>query len=66
MVMVGPVDPVEQIPSESDRVAHVLPPEGCKPWVFIANTPREGTEEQLRCVRDTSVEAVIAGLEEII
>lgn len=56
--MIGPVDPVEQMPPPSDRVIHVLPPAGTIPWVFIAKTPRTGTDAQLRASRETSVESV--------
>lgn len=65
VVITGPIDPREQIPPESERVAHVLPPEGNEPWVHISLTPREGTEEQLRGVRETSVEEVMKGLERV-
>lgn len=66
VVITGPIDPREQIPPESEHVAHVLPPEGYEPWVHISLTPREGTEEQLRCARETSVESVIVGLKKVL
>lgn len=66
VVIVGPVDPVEQIPPAGDRVAHVPPPPGCEPWVFIASTPRAGTPEQLRAARDTPVEEVVGALERVL
>ncbi|UPA22486.1 glycosyltransferase family 9 protein [Candidatus Peribacteria bacterium] len=56
--MVGPVDPVEQMPPPSSRVIHVPPPAGTVPWVFIAKTPRTGTDEQLRASRETTVDSV--------
>jgi ADP-heptose:LPS heptosyltransferase len=66
VVMVGPVDPAEQLPPETSKVVHVPPPPGCTPWVFIASTPRTGTPEQLRSARDTSVESVIEGLNKVL
>jgi ADP-heptose:LPS heptosyltransferase len=66
VVMLGPIHPKEQVPPESERVTHVLPPQGCKPWVHISLTPRKGTEEQLRCARDTPVEDAIAGLKTVL
>jgi len=66
VIVIGLIDPVEQVPPVSNRCSHVMPPEGCKPWVFIANTPREGDDEQLRCVRDTSVEDVVEGLNKVL
>lgn len=66
VVMVGPVDPVEQIPPAGPRAAHVMPPAGCTPWVFIAATPRTGTPDQLRAARDTTVESVMAGLKHVL
>ncbi|TSC58896.1 MAG: glycosyl transferase, family 9 [Candidatus Peregrinibacteria bacterium Greene0416_19] len=62
VVLVGGSDPREQIPPAGDRVAHVLPPEGCEPWVFVSLTPRQGTPEQLSCIRETSVKDVMEGL----
>lgn len=66
VIIVGPVDPREQIPPEGQSIAHVLPPAGCDPWVFVSETPRKGTASQLRCTRDTPVEGVIAALERVI
>lgn len=66
VIMVGPVHPKEQMPPESSTVAHVLPPEGCSPWVHISLTPRVGTQKQLRCSCDTTVESVIAGLHKVL
>ncbi|OGJ58716.1 hypothetical protein A2635_03445 [Candidatus Peribacteria bacterium RIFCSPHIGHO2_01_FULL_51_9] len=66
VVVLGPIHPKEQIPPESDRVVHIPPPSGCTPWVHISLTPRKGSEEQLRCARDTSVEDVIEGLARVI
>lgn len=65
VVITGPIDPREQVPPESERVAHVPPPAGCQPWVHISLTPREGTEEQLKCVKETTVGEVMKGLERV-
>lgn len=65
VVITGPIDPREQIPPESERVVHIPPPAGCQPWVHISLTPREGTEEQLRCVRETTVGEVMKGLKRV-
>lgn len=62
VVILGPVHPAEHVPAPSATVAHVPPPAGCEPWVFVSLTPRTGTPEQLRCARDTSVDAVFAAL----
>lgn len=66
VIMIGPVHPKEQVPPESERVVHIPPPAGCQPWVHISLTPREGTEEQLRCAREMSVESVIVGLKKVL
>ncbi len=61
-VIVGGSDIREQIPPAGERVVHVLPPPGCTPWMHVSRSPRTATGEQLRCVRDTPVEAVEAAL----
>lgn len=66
VILLGPIHPAEQVPPESEKVAHIHPPEGCEPWVFISLTPREGTDAQLRCIRDTSIESVLRGLSRVI
>jgi heptosyltransferase II len=66
VIIVGPIDVREQVPPAGDRVAYVMPPEGCKPWVFVSKTPREGNDEQIRCIRETSVESVVTGLTKVL
>lgn len=66
VVIVGPVDPREQIPREGPHTSHVLPPEGSTPWVFIAATPKKGTVKQMESILGTSVESVIEGLNKVI
>lgn len=66
VVILGPVHSAEQVPQESAIVAHVPPPAGCEPWVFVSLTPRTGTPDQLRCVRETSVDAVFAALQKVV
>ena len=65
VILIGPIAPEEQVPPESERVAHVSPPLGCEPWVFISLTPREGTPEQLQCIQGTTVGAVVEGLKKV-
>ncbi|MBI1812564.1 glycosyltransferase family 9 protein [Candidatus Peregrinibacteria bacterium] len=65
VVIVGGSDPSQQIPPEGERVIHVLPPQGCEPWMFVAASPRGASVEQLRCIRETSVEAVARALKEL-
>lgn len=66
VALVGGSDPREQLPPAGPRVAHVPPPPGCTPWVLVSLTPRQGTEEQLRCIRETSVESVLQGVRAVI
>lgn len=66
VALVGGSDPREQLPPVGSKVAHVMPPAGCEPWVFVSLTPREGTEEQLRCIRETSVESVLEGMKKVL
>ncbi len=67
VVLIGGSDPREQIPPEGlRRVVHVLPPAGCEPWMHVSISPRTATEEQLRCVRGTSVDAVAGAVEHIL
>lgn len=61
-VIVGGSDPREQIPPAGPKVVHVMPPAGCEPWMHVTLSPRQATEEQLKCVRETSVDAVMAAL----
>lgn len=66
VIIIGPIDPREQVPQPGPTIVHVPPPQGCVPWVFIAATPRDGTPEQLRCSRETSLESVVKALEKIL
>lgn len=66
VVMIGGSDPREQIPTAGERVIHVAPPSGCEPWMHVTLSPRNATEEQLRCVRETSVESVAKAVEALI
>ncbi len=66
VIILGPISPAEQVPPESATIVHIPPPAGCEPWVFVSLTPRQGTEEQLRCARDTSVDAVFEGLKKVL
>jgi ADP-heptose:LPS heptosyltransferase len=66
VIIMGPIDPAEQIPPLGKRVAHIPPPPGTVPWMFVARSPRSATPEQLRAARDTTVEAVIKGLDRIL
>lgn len=65
VILLGPVDPCEQVPPEGPHVAHVPPPPGCEPWVFISLTPRSATPEQRRCIEGTTVAAVVEGLKKV-
>ncbi len=65
VVLLGPVDPKEQVPPEGPRVAHVPPPTGCEPWVFISLTPRSATPEQCRCIEGTEVSSVVEALKKV-
>lgn len=65
-VLIGGSDSREQIPPSGERVIHVAPPEGCEPWMHVTLSPRNATEEQLRCVRETSVESVAEAVEALI
>lgn len=62
VILLGPVAPEEQVPPEGSSVAHVPPPPGCEPWVFISLTPRSATPAQRRCVEETPVAAVVSAL----
>jgi len=66
VVLVGGSHPNEQIPPIGEHVAHVLPPEGCEPWIFVSRTPRKGTPEQLRCIKETEVDDVFDALKRVI
>lgn len=65
VVLLGPVAPEEQVPPEGPRVAHVPPPPGCKPWVFISLTPRSATPAQRLCIEETPVVAVVSALRRV-
>ncbi len=62
VVLIGGSDPREQIPPTGERVIHVPPLDGCEPWMHVTLSPRVATEEQRRCVRGTSVDAVAEAL----
>jgi ADP-heptose:LPS heptosyltransferase len=54
--IVGPVDPKEQPPMESERVVLVLPPSDIHPTSFVAETLRVSNEEQRRALDAIKVE----------
>lgn len=53
-ILIGPIAPEEQVPPPGPRVRHILPPAGSEPWVFVSRTPRTGTPDKLRSIRETS------------
>jgi ADP-heptose:LPS heptosyltransferase len=66
VVLVGGSDPREQIPPAGPKVIHVLPSPGCEPWMHVTLSPKKATPQQLRCVQETSVEAVKDALGQVL
>lgn len=65
-IIIGPIDPNEQVPHPNAKIVHISPPPDCVPWVFVAVTPREGTTEQMQCVQGIPVDAVFTALSNIL
>lgn len=65
VILLGPVAAEEQVPPDGPRVAHVPPPPGCEPWVFISLTPRSGTPLQRWCIEETPVVPVVEALRRV-
>lgn len=66
VIILGPVHPHEQTPQASNNVAPVNAPEGIEPWLFVSETTRIATEDQLKAVRDIPVSKVFAALKTVI
>ncbi len=66
VILLGPIHPAEQVPPPGPHVAHVAPPPGCVPWVFVSRTPRAGTAEELRCIRETPLASVVEALRRVL
>ncbi len=66
VIIMGPIDPNEQIPPAGKHVEHVPPPPGTIPWMFVARSPRTATQAQLAAARDTSLESVIQAVDRIL
>lgn len=66
VIIMGPIDPNEQIPPAGKYVAHVPPPPGTIPWMFVARSPRTATPVQLAAARETSLESVMQAVDRIL